>query len=76
MKKLRMRPNETNGILITFCGLDGCGKTTIGKLLSKATGMSFIDTDEAIETAEGRRITDIFSLHKCLFVLCTAKLFQ
>ena len=27
MKKLRMRPNETDGILITFCGLDGCGKT-------------------------------------------------
>lgn len=28
MKPLNMRPNETNGLLITFCGLDGCGKTT------------------------------------------------
>lgn len=23
-----MRPNETDGLLFTFCGLDGCGKTT------------------------------------------------
>lgn len=29
MKKLKMRPNQTNGLLITFCGLDGCGKTTM-----------------------------------------------
>ena len=29
MKKLNMRPNETRGLLITFCGLDGCGKTTM-----------------------------------------------
>ena len=33
MKKLRMRPNNTSGILITFCGLDGCGKTTMIKRL-------------------------------------------
>lgn len=29
MKKLNMRPNNTSGFLFTFCGLDGCGKTTI-----------------------------------------------
>lgn len=29
MKKLNMRQNETPGFLITFCGLDGCGKTTM-----------------------------------------------
>ena len=29
MKNLKMRPNNTNGLLITFCGLDGCGKTTL-----------------------------------------------
>ncbi len=28
MKSLNMRPNETNGFLFTFCGLDGCGKTS------------------------------------------------
>lgn len=29
MKKLDMRENNTSGFLITFCGLDGCGKTTM-----------------------------------------------
>ena len=29
MKKLNMRKNITPGFLITFCGLDGCGKTTM-----------------------------------------------
>lgn len=29
MKQLNMRPNNTSGYLFTFCGLDGCGKTTM-----------------------------------------------
>lgn len=29
MQRLSMRPNRTKGKLITFCGLDGCGKTTM-----------------------------------------------
>ena len=29
MRRLSMRPNTTKGVLITFCGLDGCGKTTM-----------------------------------------------
>lgn len=29
MKRLNMRENRTPGRLITFCGLDGCGKTTM-----------------------------------------------
>lgn len=33
MKKLNMRKNETTGFLISFCGLDGCGKTTMMKRL-------------------------------------------
>ena len=33
MKPLNMRKNETPGLLITFCGLDGCGKTTMMKRL-------------------------------------------
>lgn len=31
MKKLNMYKNETPGKLITVCGLDGCGKTTMMK---------------------------------------------
>ena len=33
MQKLNMRKNNSNGKLITFCGLDGCGKTTMISLL-------------------------------------------
>lgn len=29
MEPLNMRTNETQGFLLTFCGLDGCGKTTM-----------------------------------------------
>ena len=29
MQPLEMRANNTHGLLITFCGLDGCGKTTM-----------------------------------------------
>jgi len=29
MKSLNMRANDTKGVLITVCGLDGCGKTTM-----------------------------------------------
>ena len=31
--KLEMRAHNTSGLLITFCGLDGCGKTTMIRLL-------------------------------------------
>ena len=33
MQKLNMKTNKTNGLLFTFCGLDGCGKTTMMKKL-------------------------------------------
>ena len=35
MQQLHMRPNNTQGTLITFCGLDGCGKSTMIQKLSK-----------------------------------------
>lgn len=35
MKALNMRPNKTPGFLFTFCGLDGCGKTTMLTRLGK-----------------------------------------
>lgn len=34
MKPLNMRKNNTPGFLITFCGLDGCGKTTMIRRLA------------------------------------------
>lgn len=41
MKPLNMRPNETSGYLFSFCGLDGCGKTTMLTKLEKELGEKF-----------------------------------
>ena len=30
---------------VFLCGFMGCGKTTVGKLLAKKTGRSFVDLD-------------------------------
>jgi len=46
---------------IILIGFMGSGKTTFGKWLAGSWNMSFCDTDELIETKEGRTINDIFS---------------
>ncbi len=51
---LRMKKN------IVLIGMPGCGKTTVGKLLSKKLGMPFFDSDELIIEKSGRQISDIF----------------
>ncbi len=45
---------------IYLCGFMGCGKSTIGKLLSKKLGMSFTDLDSYIENKENMSIPEIF----------------
>jgi shikimate kinase len=42
-------------------GLPGSGKSTIGRRLSKALGVSLLDTDAMIEQRTGRAIADIFA---------------
>ncbi len=42
-KKLHMKPHNTNGLLVTFCGLDGCGKTTMIRRL-----LADLETDREI----------------------------
>ena len=42
-------------------GLPGSGKSTIGRRLAKALGVSLLDTDAVIEQQTGRSITDIFA---------------
>ena len=42
-------------------GLPGSGKSTIGRRLAKAMGLTMIDTDAAIEERTGRSIADIFA---------------
>lgn len=45
---------------IVLIGLPGCGKTTLGKLIAKGLGFSFIDCDEVIEKNEKKAISKIF----------------
>lgn len=46
---------------IVLSGFMGSGKTTVGKELSRLTGMPFFDTDALIEEETGERIHEIFS---------------
>lgn len=43
-------------------GYMGCGKTTFGQALSRATGKDFIDLDDYIESKVGKTIKQIFEL--------------
>ncbi len=47
---------------IVLIGMPGCGKSTMGKLLSSRLGREFIDTDEVIEQVAGTKISEIFAL--------------
>lgn len=50
----------TAGRPIVLIGLMGAGKSTVGRELSRSTGMSFLDTDSVIEEQTGMSIPDIF----------------
>ena len=45
---------------IVLIGMPGCGKTTVGKLLSKELDMPFFDSDSFIVEHAKREISDIF----------------
>ncbi|MBV8939572.1 MAG: shikimate kinase [Alphaproteobacteria bacterium] len=48
---------------IVLVGLMGAGKTTIGKRLAHALGVSFVDSDHEIVEAAGCSISDIFAIY-------------
>lgn len=60
MKKLKMKSHNTEGNLITFCGLDGCGKSSMIRMLTevlKDHNIDFIVTKQPTDTM---RNTEIF----------------
>lgn len=54
-------PLNTNNRPIALVGLMGCGKSTVGKELSRQTGMPLLDMDTVIEEQIGKSIPEIFS---------------
>lgn len=48
---------------IFLIGFMGSGKTTVGKKLSKASNLPFIDLDQLIVEQSGMDISDYFSMH-------------
>lgn len=60
MKELRMKPHNTKGKLITFCGLDGCGKSSMIKMLTEAFEEHGIDYIVTKQPTDAMRNTEIF----------------
>ena len=55
-------PNEHKPLLrLVLTGFMGSGKTTVGRLVAERLGWRFLDLDDAIERADGRRVASIFA---------------
>jgi shikimate kinase len=48
---------------VAIVGYMGSGKTTLGRLLARATGLEFVDLDCAISKKAGKEIPEIFAEH-------------
>jgi len=46
---------------IVILGMMGCGKSTIGRMLASKLSIKFLDADNEIEEAAGRKVADIFA---------------
>ena len=60
MKELRMKPHNTAGKLITFCGLDGCGKSSMIKMVTQALTEQEVQFIVTKQPTAAMRNTEIF----------------
>lgn len=51
------------GRSLVLVGMPGAGKTTIGRRLAQALGLTFVDADQEIERAAAMPIPEIFAIH-------------
>lgn len=58
--RLLFQPNKFQGKLITFCGLDGCGKSTMIKMLAEDLEREGYDALVTKQPTDAMRKTDIF----------------
>ena len=49
--------------IILLVGMMGCGKTSLGKILSRKLHLPFVDSDREIERASGCSISDLFATY-------------
>lgn len=52
---------------IVLIGMPGCGKSTIGRLISEETGLNFIDLDEYIVESNDMTIEEMFNYGEGFF---------
>lgn len=50
-------------MLITLVGMPGCGKSTVGRQLSRQLGCDLVDTDTELERRLGMPVRSFFELH-------------
>ena len=58
---LAIKSRARQQVPIFLVGFMGAGKSTIGKVLAKRLGYTFLDSDAIIESAAGRPIPEIFA---------------
>lgn len=57
-----IKPEKRPSGNIVLVGMMGAGKTTVGKMLAKQLGKTFIDSDEEIQKRTGVKISHIFDV--------------
>jgi shikimate dehydrogenase len=61
---LRRLPQAILGrspLTLLLIGYMGSGKTTVGRILADQLGLDFVDLDQAVESASGQKIPDLFA---------------